>query len=275
MATKPSGAEALRHGAPPFSRAEFCAIRLSRDPDEALAAVCRILAESPDPDEALAECSDWIDGHGVETLALADGTELAYVNKGDTYDATLCHVQGRGYFVASWGDVYEEADRAREEESDERRCAYCSEWSEQGEPCGSCGRDPETGDPWPEPLRHVRLELGYVLRTWDTGRTAGGGMMARSRIGYELSGPDGARLFRGTDFRGSPLHPDDSDEALRALLGFLFLRPGDTDREYFADYSAAQRAFAESSDCEYLAFLYSEEGPGTLADLDGEEGGGA
>jgi hypothetical protein len=121
-------------------------------------------------------------------------------------------------------------------------------------------------------LRHVRLETGHTLRTWDTGRTDSRG---RTRIGYELSAPDGAVLFHGTDFRCSPLHAIDSDESLRALCGFLFLRPGDTDREYFADYTSAQRTFAASSDCEYLAFLYDEGGDGELVDVDDAEGGGA
>src|SRR5262245_27747720 len=200
MAAKPTGAPAPTHV--PVARAAFCSIRLTRDPDEAFAAVCRIIAEHrARPDYALELCSPWIGGHGVESLTLADGAECVYVNKGDTYDATLCYMPGRGVFVSSWGDVYEESDRAREEQSGERRCAYCSAWCAPGEPCGSCGRDPETGEPWAEALRHVRLETGHVLRTWDTGRTAGNGMVARTRIGYELNGPDGARIFRGTDFR--------------------------------------------------------------------------
>lgn len=123
-----------------------------------------------------------------------------------------------------------------------------------------------------EPLRHVRLETGHTLRTWDTGRTRGAGMMARTRIGYELADPDGVVLFAGDDFTSSPMHADDSDEALRTLCGFLFLRPGDTGREYFDGYSAAQMAFARSSECELLGYLYSDEGPGTFADIaaDGE-----
>jgi len=260
----------------PFARAEFFRIRLTRDPDEAFAAVARILAEHlARPDVALDRCSEWVDGFGVESLTLADDAELLYVNKGDTYDATLCYVPGRGFFVSSWGDVYEAADRDHEAESGERRCCYCSEWTEDpGEPCGSCGRDPETGEPWPEPLRHVRLETGHTLRTWNTGRTRGAGMMTRTRIGCELAGPDGSVLFRGDDFGPGAATADDSDEALRALLGFLTLRPGDTDREYFDAYSPEQRAFAESSDCELLALLYSEDGPGTFADVDDAEGGG-
>lgn len=118
-----------------------------------------------------------------------------------------------------------------------------------------------------ETLRDVLLDLGYRLRTWATGRTIGG----KDRIGYELKGPTGAVLFHGEDFGASPMHATDSDEALRALLGFLFLRPGDTDRDYFDGYSPEQMAFAESSDCEALAFLYSDEGPGTFGEWTDDE----
>jgi hypothetical protein len=52
-------------------------------------------------------------------------------------------------------------------------------------------------------------------------------------------------LFEGEAFAGSPLHADDSDATVAALLAFLTLRPGDTDSEYFDGYSPAQLHFAE------------------------------
>ena len=107
-------------------------------------------------------------------------------------------------------------------------------------------------------LRHVRLESLHTLRTWDTGRTRGTGMMARTCIGYELREPDGTVVFVGDDFGSSPMHADDSDEALRALLGFLTLRPGDTDAEYFADYTPEQLAFADDNG-EWIGFIYSND----------------
>lgn len=271
MATEPTGAAAPFHA--PFARSEFFRIRLTRDPDTAYAAVARIIAKHRGrPDFALERCSEWIDGFGVECMTLADDSELLYVNVGDTYKATLCFVPGRGVFVSSWGDVVEAADRARADAWGDRRCANCAEWTDgKGDPCGSCGRDPETGEPWPEPLRHVRLELGYTLRTWDTGKLSAG----RTCVGYELCDARGNAILRGVDFRPSPLHADDSDATLRALCGILFLRPGDTDAEYFASYSPAQLQFAGSSDCELLAFLYSEEGPATFADIETAEGGAA
>lgn len=189
------------------------------------------------------------------------------MNTGDTYDPTLCHVAGRGYFVSSWGDEVEAAEQAREAEGDDVRCSHCAEWTEAGDPCSACGRDPRTGNPWPEPLRHVQLETGHALRTWDTGRTARG----RTCIGYQLTDADGRVIFTGDDFRPSPCHADDADATLRALLGFLTLRPGDTDADYFADYTPAQREFAASSACELLGYLHGDDGPGGFVDLDGAD----
>lgn len=91
-------------------------------------------------------------------------------------------------------------------------------------------------------LRTVRLDGGegrtYTLKMWDTGRCDRRG---QARIGYTLS-QDGevAPIFDGDDFCPSPMHADDSDATVAALLGFLCLRPGDTDQEYFEDYTPRQ-----------------------------------
>ena len=52
-------------------------------------------------------------------------------------------------------------------------------------------------------------------------------------------------LFEGQDFSPSPLHAIDSDAAVVGLMGFLTLRPGDTDRDYFDKYTPEQWAFVE------------------------------
>ena len=73
----------------------------------------------------------------------------------------------------------------------------------------------------------------------------------RDRISYtlEISGDDGrppySLLFEGNDFGPSPLHAIDSDDAVASLLGFLALRPGDTDSEYFDDYTPEQIEYTE------------------------------
>lgn len=108
-------------------------------------------------------------------------------------------------------------------------------------------------------LRRVRLDSPsgrYLLETWEA--VNGGLDSGRYRIGYRLADPNGRVIFEGEEFRPSPCHAIDSDESLRSLLGFLTLKPGDTDREYFASYTAEQIAFATSFDCECLG-LYALE----------------
>jgi hypothetical protein len=68
------------------------------------------------------------------------------------------------------------------------------------------------------------------------------------RLGYILSQRESDRrvtIFSGDDFRPSPLHAEDSDEPIRALMGFLCLKPGDTDPEHFEGYNATQHEFAD------------------------------
>lgn len=113
-------------------------------------------------------------------------------------------------------------------------------------------------------LRPYRKGAGptFTLVTWDTGRIDGDG---KSILGYEFrqhtakSGrhADTIVLFTGEDFCCSPLYAIDSDRCLATLLGFLTLRPGDTDTEYFDTYTAAQLAYcaehAESLGAEVIA----------------------
>jgi len=84
-----------------------------------------------------------------------------------------------------------------------------------------------------------RLDLYYNGTAWG-----------RVRLAYELR-DRGELIFAGDDFYPSPLHAYDGDEAVAALLGFLALQPGDTDREYFARYTDRQLAWT----CERAAEL--------------------
>jgi len=96
-------------------------------------------------------------------------------------------------------------------------------------------------------LRDVDID-GFRLVMWDTGRTDKRG---QSYIGYEFYDRAGNTLFSGEDFAGSPMHADDADETVKSLLGFLTLRPGDTDAEYFENYTEEQMDFAQT-DAEVL-----------------------
>lgn len=80
----------------------------------------------------------------------------------------------------------------------------------------------------------------FTLTTWDTGRSGYGGKWL---VGYKLTMRQGGKstvLFQGEDFGSSPMHAIDSDETCRGIMAFLTLRPGDTDADYFEDYTQQQ-----------------------------------
>lgn len=104
-----------------------------------------------------------------------------------------------------------------------------------------------------ELLRHVNLDFGYTLKLYDTGDNFSD-PYSRPRLAYEMFAPDGSVLFSGDDFFCSPLNSIDGDDALRGLLGFLTLQPGDVESDYFDDYTPEQLAFAEG-DAEQLSIL--------------------
>jgi hypothetical protein len=94
-------------------------------------------------------------------------------------------------------------------------------------------------------LRDVDID-GYRLQMWDNGEKYERGQR-RNYIRYTFSDPQGNVVFSGDDYSPSPMHAIDSDDTVRGLLGFLTLKPGDTDDEYFEKYTPEQLEFADSS----------------------------
>ena len=112
---------------------------------------------------------------------------------------------------------------------------------------------------------HIRtwfVEGEFRLDIWDTGRTRNGKSLLRYAL-FDYQQPIGkGMIFEGEDFCPSPLHAIDSDRTVGALLGFLSLRPGDTDPEYFQDYTADQLEWANSNRPEELSmYAYTLENP--------------
>lgn len=67
-----------------------------------------------------------------------------------------------------------------------------------------------------------------------------------------------AILFQGNDFKASIFYNIDDLESIVSLLGFLTLQVGDTDSDYFKDYTKEQLEFTTSEDCELLKMLLSD-----------------
>lgn len=83
----------------------------------------------------------------------------------------------------------------------------------------------------------------FTLAVWELSER---GEYGRWRVGYVLRqhqrGTMTKVLFEGTDY--SHAHPTPLENgAIVDLVGFLTLKPGDTDQEYFDAYSAIQFEF--------------------------------
>jgi hypothetical protein len=98
-----------------------------------------------------------------------------------------------------------------------------------------------------EHIRNWKSDCGeFEIDLYDRGRRDDRGC---ARLYYELWHA-GELIFYGNEFCGSPIHADDSDDTVGALIGFLSLRPGDTDPEFFEEYTEKQMAWVN---------MYAEE----------------
>lgn len=103
----------------------------------------------------------------------------------------------------------------------------------------------------------------FTLVMWDTHRT----MYGKSLLGYRLTMHHSINyahvktryvkrdvVFEGEDFGCSPMHSIDGDESVEACMSFLTLRPGDTDADYFDNYTPEQMEYCQL----YAEDLHSE-----------------
>lgn len=97
----------------------------------------------------------------------------------------------------------------------------------------------------------------FTLTLWDSFH--GWAPTGQEYMRYRLTMSEGGKrtvLFEGTDYGRAPSDASDSDGAVQGIMCFLTLRPGDTDAEYFDNYTEAQRAYceahAEALSCEVL-----------------------
>ena len=65
----------------------------------------------------------------------------------------------------------------------------------------------------------------------------------------------GEIIFKGTDFCPSPMYKPYSLESAICLCGFLCLKPGDTDKSYFKNYSQVQMDWCMSNRAEELGLI--------------------
>lgn len=100
------------------------------------------------------------------------------------------------------------------------------------------------------PPIHTWEKEDFKLMLWDTHRVDS---MGKAILRYQFE-DRGNIIFEGEDFHCSPMYSIDGDEAAYSLLGFLSLQDGDTDREYFCDYTPDQIRWRDER-AEELAWL--------------------
>jgi hypothetical protein len=103
-----------------------------------------------------------------------------------------------------------------------------------------------------------KQERKDVLRRWRKGKFSLTTYWLGRKIGYRFK-YDGKLIFEGRDFGPSPMHAIDGIETVISLLGFLSLQKGDTDVEYFADYTKEQMEFSENHGEELSLLRYELE----------------
>lgn len=91
--------------------------RLRREyPDRFAATIERVendICFTGSEERALSMLNDLVGGYGVEytgEVDMHDGPPLLYINKGDTYDTTICLFLG-DWKVCSWGDIVERNEK--------------------------------------------------------------------------------------------------------------------------------------------------------------------
>ncbi len=105
-----------------------------------------------------------------------------------------------------------------------------------------------------------RDEAAIMIRAYDGKHT---GRYGHSRVEIEVRQAGKVIFPRGSLYVGIPFHASiDGLSAKEAVMACVAMKPGDTDAEYFADYSPAQLEWAkkhgESLDCERM-FRYCDK----------------
>lgn len=97
------------------------------------------------------------------------------------------------------------------------------------------------------------METAATLKIPEFGLTLILGWQAGFGMDYELYVNNESKpLFKGNDYRPSPLYGMESLESAVNLLAFLTAQPGDADPDFFKGYTKKQMRWAESNDCECI-----------------------
>lgn len=106
--------------------------------------------------------------------------------------------------------------------------------------------------------------MWQAIRTWNCGKYTldiydVDDEKDRTRVGYRFFYDD-ELIFEGDNYRISVFDKKDDDATIATLLSFLSLRKGDTNKEYFDNYTEKQLAFSEEHGEELSIIIYDQFG---------------
>lgn len=187
--------------------------------------------------------ADVLQGYGVEPIRADrnDDSIAEYINMGETYTPTIVLCDGK-FEVCSWGDWYKGwlQDQA---EWGMMQCPNCSQLSSEFIQTGFSDNCPLCNYPVIEhetfTLRYETGEQVYTLTLEVAGYSQG-----CNHVKYSLSGNSGV-IFEGSDLGVPSCQIAESKETAGSLLDFLTLQEGDTDDEYFENYTHRQLEFRD------------------------------
>lgn len=102
---------------------------------------------------------------------------------------------------------------------------------------------------------------GFLVELYETGTMVGSHTAVGYRlydVDYAIETGDASVVFEGTDYGVPSGQTIDGDRAVEGILGFLSLRPGDTDDEFFAGDTDRQTAWRIARG-EHLG-IYAQDG---------------
>jgi len=107
-------------------------------------------------------------------------------------------------------------------------------------------------------MEHIRTWTrdDYQLDLWDTGKRQEAS--GKSILNY-VFWHHGKVIFHGSEYCPSPLHCTDSDDSVASLLSFLSCGDGDTDDEFFEDYTPEQIAWRDEFAEDLSLIVYDME----------------
>jgi hypothetical protein len=150
-------------------------------------------------------------------------------------------------------EARDEAIRAARLEHDRQ---YAEQRQKEIDAAAALDQTPPAGFTDPDRHIHTWSDSGFVLILWsryEPGTRLPNSIMTAYRLIDKENNPP--TIVEGYDFGASPMHAWNDPQSIGALIGFLTVRPGDTDPEYFDRHTPVHLAWLKTMRSEELQSL--------------------